>query len=213
MTCSHSARCAASGNGPTGSRTVSRGLPVDDPLDQPGQPLPHLAEDAVDLGAGHAGLVAVHQRVVLRQAGLRRQQRGLLAGQIASTVAEIGDETASSRWPGAACARRARSARWPSAGAAPATRASALAARHSRRISRRLARCRSDSGSCSARAKRSRQLRRRCACGAAARPSPTCAAARASLPLGGMLAAWSQPASDCRWPRRCRRVQVAASSS
>ena len=31
------------------------------------------------------------------------------------------------------------------------------------------------------------------------------AAARASLPLGGMLAAWSQPAIDIRWPKRCMR--------
>ena len=32
------------------------------------------------------------------------------------------------------------------------------------------------------------------------------AAARAALPLGGIFAAWSQPASDCRCPRRCSRV-------
>jgi hypothetical protein len=89
---------------------------------------------------------------------------------------------------------------------------SALDSCHARRISRRLARCTTSRSSCSARSSRSRSagsVRMRCSSAAIS----ASAAARASTPLGGMLAAWSQPAIDIRWPKRCIRVQVDARSS
>jgi hypothetical protein len=55
------------------------GLSGADQLDQARQPLPHLGKDLVELQAGHARLVAVHQRVVLAHTVELRQQLGLFA--------------------------------------------------------------------------------------------------------------------------------------
>ena len=48
--------------------------------------------DRVDLGRGHAGLEAVHQRVVARQAELLRQRLGLLARH-REHLAQVGQQT------------------------------------------------------------------------------------------------------------------------
>jgi hypothetical protein len=198
------------GTGPTGCSSGSAACLSRTRRIKAGSHAAQVAEDAVELRAGHAGFVAVHQRVVAGQAAQVRQQRGLLARQ-RQHRAEVLQEALASRPPGAAGARRARSAPWPAPGAPPATPA---------------ARWRAATGGASRAgwhaaprpAARRRpfeplfsagSVRMRCSSAAIS----AIAAARASLPFAGMWAAWSQPAIDCRWPRRCNRVQVPVSRS
>jgi hypothetical protein len=158
-------------------------------------------------GAGHAGLEAVHQRVVGAQAGLLRQQRASSRPWPAPRGSWPGSRP--SRWPGAGCARRARSARWPAAGAAPAPRAAHwwrairahLAQVGALHVVQRLA------------ARRAASWRQR-GVGAHAVQQRGHLGHRGGARLvalaGGMLAAWSQPAMDCRWSRRCSGEAVAS---
>ncbi len=167
---SHSARWASSAKGPTGSittacdwRSITRWI-------RPGSHWRTCAEHAVDHGAGHARFEAVHQRVVLAEPGLLRQQRRLFAGDRQHRLPVL-DEAGpvvgrAQRAPGMLAARAGqlaalhqlgRAARWrcaSRAGSRAGWRAAAPTA-----VPARHARC-------------ARPAWCRCACGASARPAP-----------------------------------------
>ena len=215
----HSARCAAIGNGPRGATTrLARLAARARARISAGSHDCRSPNSAVDLGAGHAGLVAVHQRVV-RATGRSASASsvGLLARERAAPRGSCRGSPPS-RWPGAACARRARSATSASDCASHQRARAARCERASRAGSRAGWRARSVVERLLLGARRSgRPAAGRCAGGAAARPSrpaprraPRCPWAASSRPgpswrstAGGRSGAAATSAGPARRRRRC----------
>ena len=210
MTCSHSTRCAASGKGPTAATTGSAAWRAVTCWIRPGshcRTSPNTRSTWAQVMPGSKrSIIASYFRTPFSC-----DSSSACSRPAASTSRKFSTkpfQSLAGRCVRQACSQRDVAICWR----CTSDSGSAFDARHWRRISRTLARCRSVSGSCSARDNWSGSLasvRMRCSSAAISAN----AAARASLPLGGMLAAWSQPAMDCRCDRRCSRVQVPARSS
>ena len=84
------AQCTLRGDGERAHRLdkLVLGLALLRPLDQARQPLAQIAEQAVELRAGHAGLETIEQRVIGAQTRLVGEQLGLFAPQ-AQHLAEV----------------------------------------------------------------------------------------------------------------------------
>ena len=108
----------------------------------PGSQLPHVAEHARRPGLRrHAGLEAVHQRVVARQARSAATAASASSRAIASTSRKFAEEAGPVVGRALRAPRVLAARRWPASARCTSDSGSALDWRHSRRISRRLARC------------------------------------------------------------------------